>query len=64
MNDTELYKIMLELAEDEVKDLKEENQNLISINHSLWNYINYLHRQQNVSSDRIDALLNIERRLN
>jgi len=62
--DKDILEIMLELAEDENEDLKKENEALIHINHSLWNYISYLHKQQNESSEKIDAMLNINRRLN
>jgi len=62
--DKDILEIMLELAEDENDDLKKEISHLIQINHSLWNYVNYLMKGQANIEDKIDKLLDIKNRLN
>ena len=55
--DTILYEVMLELAEEENEDLKAEMD-------SLYGYIQYLHDKNKDLVKEYNNLLQIERRLN
>lgn len=58
MNDnTAILEVMLELAEDENKELREENENL-------WNYITYLQNKNKELLLEYDNLTAIDKRLN
>jgi len=58
MNDnTAILEVMLELAEDENKELREENDNL-------WNYITYLQNKNKELVQEYDNLTSINKRLN
>lgn len=52
-----IYEIMLELAEEENRDLKDENE-------ALWNYINYLQKRNAELLLEYDNLTAINKRLN
>jgi hypothetical protein len=55
--DTILYEVMLELAEEENRDLKHEID-------SLYGYIEYLHHKNKDLVEEYNNLLLVERRLN
>ena len=52
-----IYEIMLELAEEENRDLKEENE-------SLWNYVTHLQKRNAELLLEYDNLTSINKRLN
>jgi hypothetical protein len=54
---TAILEVMLELAEDENSELKEENDNL-------WNYIMYLQNKNKQLMEEYDNLTSINKRLN
>jgi hypothetical protein len=54
---TAILEVMLELAEDENKELREENDNL-------WNYITYLQNKNKELMLEYDNLTAIDKRLN
>lgn len=55
--DNVLLEVMLELAEDENRDLREENENLYA-------YIQYLHNINKDLVDNYNQFVKIENRLN
>jgi hypothetical protein len=58
MNDnTAILEVMLELAEEENSELKEENDNL-------WDYIVYLQKKNKQLMEEYDNLTSINKRLN
>jgi hypothetical protein len=54
---TTILEVMLELAEDENSELKEENDNL-------WDYIMYLQKKNKQLMEEYDNLTSIDKRLN
>jgi hypothetical protein len=54
---TAILEVMLELAEDENSELKEENDNL-------WDYIMYLQNKNKQLMEEYDNLTSINKRLN
>jgi hypothetical protein len=52
-----IYEIMLELAEEENKDLKDENE-------ALWNYVTHLQKRNAELLLEYDNLTSINKRLN
>lgn len=52
-----IYEIMLELAEEENSDLKEENE-------AMWNYINHLQKKNEELIKEYNNLLNPDNRKN
>jgi hypothetical protein len=54
---TAILEVMLELAEDENSELKEENDNL-------WDYIMYLQKKNKQLMEEYDNLTSIDKRLN
>ena len=54
---TAILEVMLELAEEENSELKEENDNL-------WDYIVYLQKKNKQLMEEYDNLTSIDKRLN
>lgn len=64
INDLELYKVMLELAEDENIELKEENQRLRTLVGALKGWNTFLENKNKELVLEYDNLTAIEKRLN
>lgn len=62
--DVEIYKVMLELAEDENVELMEENQRLKTLVEALKGYNTFLEKKNKELVLEYDNLTAIEKRLN
>lgn len=62
--DVEIYKVMLELAEDENVELMEENQRLKTLVGALKGYNTFLEKKNKELVLEYDNLTAIEKRLN
>ena len=62
--DIEIYKVMLELAEDENEELKEENKRLRTLVSALKGWSSFLEDKNKDLVLEYDNLTSIEKRLN